>query len=198
MRVTEEGLTWESIVRGISTWVNWQKMVEMQGEGQSNLEVGDLSSLHHPATIVLAKVKEQSKEELFNKYRIEMTILGRNALVCGNNQSRVSSNSLFSMGKLFGRLTDFPLSAWVAKVTSADLKVWARTVWLYQKATCCDWLVKGEDKIDDVMSAATTVRASSPVKTPAAQTSRMIPVQVMKVIWVAWSMAVFIGLKSPT
>jgi hypothetical protein len=55
-------------------------------------------------------------------------------------------------------------------------------VWLYQRATCCDWQVKGEDKIDDVMSAATTARASSLVRTPAAQTSRMIPVQVMKVI----------------
>lgn len=89
----------------------WQKVVEMQDEAQSNLEVEDLSSLHHPATTALAKVREQSKEELLDKYRIGMTKLARNALVCGNNQLPVSSNSLFLMGKLFGRLTDFPLSA---------------------------------------------------------------------------------------
>jgi hypothetical protein len=83
----------------------------MEEEVQSNLEKGLISSHHHLATTALAKVKEQSTEELFNKFKIEMTTLVHNVLVCGNNQSRVSSNSLFLMGKLCGRLTDFLLSA---------------------------------------------------------------------------------------
>ena len=57
---------------------------------------------------------------------------------------------------------------------------------LYQKVTCSDWL-GGVDKSikEGKMSAAIIARASSPAKTPAVQTWRMTPAQVMNVTSVA-------------
>ena len=174
---------WGSTVRGTSTCPILRTSVPAEALWALN------------PTAISVRAREVSKED----WTIIKMSWDPNALECNNCLLLVFNNNRYSTAYPTKGLTDFPLWAWALVVTSAapQVRVWVKTETPFQKTIFCAMPKTVRKTTKNWMSEVTSVKVNFHLRTQAVQILKM-SLAPTKVISVAWSMEVFVGLSPMT